>query len=62
MFLSWGGLETQEDPGQLGGPGGACADGAQRILQAAVKPLHHPVGLWMVGSCRLVSDLCQKTK
>ncbi len=33
--LSWCGPETQEDPGQLSGPGGGGAMGVEGVLQAA---------------------------
>ncbi len=36
-------------PRQLGGPGGVGAVGPQGVLEAAVEPLNHAVGLWMVG-------------
>jgi hypothetical protein len=59
--LSRGCSEAEEDPGDVRGPCGDGAAGAQGVLEAAVEPLYHPIGLGVVGSGLLVLDLQKRT-
>ena len=47
----WGGLEAQEHPWEVGWP---VSTGGEGIFELLVTPLHHAVGLRVVGSGEVV--------
>ena len=47
VFLD-GGPQTQHHPRQLVKPAGARQSSLEGVLEAAVKPLHKAVGLWVI--------------
>ena len=54
--LLGGGKEAQEDPRQMFRPARASLPGTQGVLQLAMAPLHHAVGLGVIGGGEAVLD------
>ncbi len=56
-FGSTSGVPYKAYAGQLGVPGGISAAGMKGVLEAAVDPVYHPIGLGVVGGGWLVLNL-----
>jgi len=52
-------MEAQEDPGEVVNPVCRSAAGEERVLEAVVEALHHPVRLRVVSRCLAVLDVEQ---
>ena len=54
--------ETEKDPGKMVEPIGGGSAGTEGVFEMAVEVLHQTIGLRVIGSGRLMSDIEEMAK